>query len=87
MQYLAEVAGSESDMEKRLLDCNPILESIGNAQTIRNDNSSRFGKWSEIYFDDNGKIVSGKITDYLLEKSRVSHQEKGERNYHIFYQI
>lgn len=87
MQYLAEVAGSESDMEKRLLDCNPILESIGNAQTIRNDNSSRFGKWSEINFDENSKIIAGKITDYLLEKSRVSHQEKGERNYHIFYQI
>lgn len=87
MQYLAEVAGSESDMEKKLLDCNPILESLGNAQTIRNDNSSRFGKWSEIYFDENGKIVSGKITDYLMEKSRVSHQENGERNYHIFYQI
>lgn len=87
MQYLAEVAGSESDMEKKLLECSPILESLGNAQTIRNDNSSRFGKWSEIYFDENGKIVAGKIVDYLLEKSRVSHQEKGERNYHIFYQI
>jgi len=87
MQYLAEVAGSESDMEKKLLESSPILESLGNAQTIRNDNSSRFGKWSEIYFDENGKIVAGKIVDYLLEKSRVSHQEKGERNYHIFYQI
>jgi len=87
MQFLAEVAGSESNIEKRLLDCSPILESMGNAQTVRNDNSSRFGKWSEIYFDENGKIVSGKITDYLLEKSRVSHQESGERSYHIFYQI
>ena len=58
MQYLAEVAGSESSIEKRLLDCNPIIEAFGNAQTLRNDNSSRFGKWTEIYFND-GFLISG----------------------------
>ena len=98
MQYIAEVAGNDwtetegasieaSSIQSRILGCNPIIESFGNAKTVRNDNSSRFGKLMEIFFDEGGRIVGGKITDYLLEKSRVSHQEPGERNYHIFYQL
>lgn len=70
-----------------LIKSNPILEAFGNAKTIRNDNSSRFGKWTEIYFSEGDKIIGGRITNYLLEKSRVVVQDEGERNYHIFYQL
>lgn len=87
LQFLAEVAGSEDGVEQKILEANPILEAFGNAKTVRNDNSSRFGKWSETHFDKNGKICGSYIINYLLEKSRVVIQQKGERNYHIFYQF
>eukprot|EP01129_Flabellula_baltica_P014859 TRINITY_DN724_c0_g1_i1.p1 TRINITY_DN724_c0_g1~~TRINITY_DN724_c0_g1_i1.p1 ORF type:complete len:1451 (+),score=398.06 TRINITY_DN724_c0_g1_i1:96-4448(+) len=87
LQFLAEVAGSESGVEQRILKSNPILEAFGNAKTIRNNNSSRFGKWIEIHFTPMGQICGSKINNYLLEKSRVVHQAPSERNYHIFYQI
>jgi myosin heavy subunit len=64
---------------------NPLLEAFGNSKTIRNDNSSRFGKWIEVYFSPNGRIIGAQIINYLLEKSRVIYQDAGERNYHIFY--
>jgi myosin heavy subunit/alpha-tubulin suppressor-like RCC1 family protein len=73
-------------IERQLLQSNPILESFGNCKTMRNNNSSRFGKYLKIFFED-GKIVGGSITNYLLEKSRVFTQLSGERSYHIFYQI
>lgn len=64
---------------------NPVLESFGNAKTLRNHNSSRFGKWIEVVFD--GSVIAGAgIKTYLLEKSRVVDQIEGERNYHIFYE-
>mmetsp|Transcript_10152 Transcript_10152/g.13310 ORF Transcript_10152/g.13310 Transcript_10152/m.13310 type:complete len:1211 (-) Transcript_10152:695-4327(-) len=88
LNYLAEVAGSESDIEEKILAANPVLEAFGNAQTIRNNNSSRFGKWIEVYVDPvESCIVSSKIINYLLEKSRLVYQQSGERNYHIFYQL
>lgn len=88
LDFLAQVAGSESTIEEKVLKANPLLEAFGNAQTIRNNNSSRFGKWIEIFFEPlERKIVSAKITNYLLEKSRLVYQQKGERNYHIFYQL
>ena len=73
-------------IEQQLLQSNPILESFGNSKTMRNNNSSRFGKYLKIFFDDT-RIVGGSITNYLLEKSRVFSQLPNERSYHVFYQI
>ncbi|GAB9472769.1 Myosin-i heavy chain [Globisporangium polare] len=74
-------------LEERVLESNPLLESFGNAKTLRNDNSSRFGKFIEIQFDHHGKIVGAEIMNFLLEKTRIVSQSIGERNYHIFYQL
>ncbi|KAG5268306.1 hypothetical protein AALO_G00211070 [Alosa alosa] len=74
-------------LEDQIIQCNPALEAFGNAKTIRNDNSSRFGKFIRIHFHANGKLASADIETYLLEKSRVTFQLKAERDYHIFYQI
>jgi myosin heavy subunit len=87
LQYLAESAGSSSHVEQKILMANPILEAFGNAKTVRNNNSSRFGKYIEIFFNARGQIESARNTQYLLEKTRVVHQSAGERNYHVFYQL
>lgn len=76
-----------SDVEKQILATNPITEAFGNAKTTRNDNSSRFGKYLEILFDSETRIIGARIRTYLLERSRLVFQPKGERNYHIFYQM
>uniref|UniRef100_A0A1I7W4X4 Myosin motor domain-containing protein n=1 Tax=Loa loa TaxID=7209 RepID=A0A1I7W4X4_LOALO len=96
-KYLASVACSSSNksynnkptasIEDRVLASNPIMEAIGNAKTIRNDNSSRFGKYIQIDFNDRLGIAGAEMRTYLLEKSRVVFQAENERNYHIFYQI
>ena len=80
-------SGETTDIEQQVLQSNPILESFGNARTIRNDNSSRFGKFIEIQFTDTGSLVGANIETYLLEKVRLISQADGERNYHIFYEI
>eukprot|EP00808_Paulinella_micropora_P007804 g73135.t1 len=87
LRYLAHVAGSVSHVERKVLQANPILEAFGNAKTIRNDNSSRFGKFVKVFFNQQNKIAGSLTTNYLLEKIRVVHQQANERNFHIFYQI
>ena len=76
-----------ANIERKVLQSNPILEAFGNARTIRNDNSSRFGKFIELQFKKSGCLIGANIKTYLLEKVRLVHQAKGERNYHIFYII
>eukprot|EP00123_Amoebidium_parasiticum_P009930 comp19786_c0_seq1/m.23726 comp19786_c0_seq1/g.23726 ORF comp19786_c0_seq1/g.23726 comp19786_c0_seq1/m.23726 type:complete len:1927 (-) comp19786_c0_seq1:439-6219(-) len=91
IQYLATIAAGsgsgQGTLEQQLLQCNPVLEAFGNAKTIKNDNSSRFGKFIRIEFDRSGYISGGNIETYLLEKSRAVSQGANERNYHIFYQL
>ncbi|XP_038556827.1 unconventional myosin-Va isoform X6 [Micropterus salmoides] len=89
MRYFATVSGSasEANVEEKVLASNPIMEAIGNAKTTRNDNSSRFGKYIEIGFDNRFRIIGANMRTYLLEKSRVVFQADEERNYHIFYQL
>ncbi|XP_036157736.1 unconventional myosin-Ia [Myotis myotis] len=90
MSYVAAVCGKGEEVnsvKEQLLQSNPVLEAFGNAKTIRNNNSSRFGKYMDIEFDFKGSPLGGVITNYLLEKSRVVKQLKGERNFHIFYQL
>ena len=90
MRFFATVGGNASDeaqIEKKILASNPVMESLGNAKTTRNDNSSRFGKYIEIAFNKRKQIKGARMRTYLLEKSRVIHQAATERNYHIFYQL
>ncbi|ERE69456.1 myosin-1 [Cricetulus griseus] len=77
----------QGTLEDQIISANPLLEAFGNAKTVRNDNSSRFGKFIRIHFGTTGKLASADIETYLLEKSRVTFQLKAERSYHIFYQI
>ncbi|XP_029978497.1 myosin heavy chain, fast skeletal muscle-like [Sphaeramia orbicularis] len=100
IQYFATIAGTgdrkkdvstsgklQGNLEDQIISANPLLEAFGNAKTVRNDNSSRFGKFIRIHFGTTGKLASADIETYLLEKSRVTFQLSAERSYHIFYQI
>ena len=78
----------ETPLEKKILDCNPILEGFGNAKTLRNDNSSRFGKYVKIKFNNVTNVIEGaEMYTYLLEKSRITELSSMERNFHIFYYL
>jgi myosin-5 len=83
--YIA--AGDDHSVIKRILESNPLLETFGNAKTLRNDNSSRFGKFTELQFESNSRLIGSVSRTYLLEKSRVIFQTPGERNFHAFHQV
>jgi len=94
LQHLAEASGraqsgarGDANVEQMILRSNPLTEAFGNAKTLRNNNSSRFGKWTALTLTPGGAIATGEIVEYLLEKSRVAWQAEGERNYHGFYQL
>uniref|UniRef100_A0A673A6K2 Osteoclast-stimulating factor 1 n=1 Tax=Sphaeramia orbicularis TaxID=375764 RepID=A0A673A6K2_9TELE len=90
MGYISKVSGGGSKVQHVkdiILQSNPLLEAFGNAKTVRNNNSSRFGKYFEIQFSRGGEPDGGKISNFLLEKSRVVSQNENERNFHIYYQV
>lgn len=84
IQHLIYLCAGNSRLELQILQVNPLLEAFGNATTLMNDNSSRFGKYIELSFYNN-RVVGAEISEYLLEKSRVVFQQKNEQNFHVFY--
>uniref|UniRef100_A0A673L325 Unconventional myosin-VI n=1 Tax=Sinocyclocheilus rhinocerous TaxID=307959 RepID=A0A673L325_9TELE len=87
LRYLTTSYGTCQDIDERIVEANPLLEAFGNAKTVRNNNSSRFGKFVEIHFNEKNAVVGGFVSHYLLEKSRICMQGAEERNYHIFYRL
>ena len=97
MKFLTGLGASQASLnakkddvpiEQKILNTNPVLESFGNAKTVRNNNSSRFGKYVLLYFTkEKGEILGARVKNYLLEKSRVVGPSPGERNYHVFYHL
>jgi myosin heavy subunit len=87
IRYLGEISGGSEALEGKIYSAAPLLESFGNAKTIMNHNSSRFGKFTRIYFDKSFKMTAGEVQTYILEKSRVCFVPKNERNFHVFYRM
>ena len=91
--YFATICSSgkrkegEASLEDKIVQTNPVLEAWGNAKTVRNDNSSRFGKFIRIHFNSSGKLSGADMVVYLLEKSRLTYQQPLERCYHAFYNL
>jgi myosin-7 len=87
LHYLTTVCGQHSFVEQQLLEANTIIEAFGNASTLYNDNSSRFGKYTRVFFDQEGRVKGARLSKFLLEKSRVVQHGLDERNFHIFYML
>lgn len=88
MKMITSLSHKEShSIEKKILACNPLLEAFGNSKTVRNDNSSRFGKYVQIFFGKDNTICGANIISYLLEKSRVVSVSSNERTFHAFYAL
>ena len=93
ISYFATICSSgkrkegEASLEDKIVQTNPVLEAWGNAKTVRNDNSSRFGKFIRIHFNSSGKLSGADMVVYLLEKSRLTYQQPLERCYHAFYNL
>ncbi|KAM7534154.1 hypothetical protein Aperf_G00000109723 [Anoplocephala perfoliata] len=88
LRYLTEGYGADAGViEQRIIDSNPLLEAFGNAKTVRNNNSSRFGKFIEVGFDKQAAVCGGSLEHYILEKGRLVRQSPNERNFHFFYQL
>ncbi|OXB51053.1 UNVERIFIED_CONTAM: hypothetical protein H355_006515 [Colinus virginianus] len=89
MKYVASSRGSSLEMkiQSAIMAANPVLEAFGNAKTVRNNNSSRFGRFMQLDVGKEGGILHGCVEVFLLEKSRIVHQAENERSYHIFYQL
>ena len=88
LQHLTRLGrASSKELEDKILKVNPVLEAFGNARTIINNNSSRFGKYIEVFFNSSGRVIGAEITQYLLEKSRIIHQPRREKSFHIFYYL
>ena len=86
LQFLSQQSSAQTRVQQMLLETSPLLEAFGNAKTVRNNNSSRFGKFTKVFVRD-GQIAAAAVEHYLLEKSRIVFQEEGDRNYHIFYYL
>ena len=90
MLFLTRRAARTNSLEsltEAIIESNTVTEAFGNAKTVRNNNSSRFGKYLHVYFSSSGAVVAGGIKTYLLERPRVTQVAKGERSYHVFYQL
>ncbi|XP_055346708.1 unconventional myosin-VIIa-like [Paramacrobiotus metropolitanus] len=87
LSHLMQISNGDHELEQKILIMNPLLEAFGNAHTSLNHNSSRFGKFIQLTFADTGKVTGAKISEYLLEKSRITHRNPGESNFHIFHTI
>ncbi|XP_075213233.1 unconventional myosin-VIIa-like isoform X2 [Lycorma delicatula] len=87
LEYLAAQSGKKTQVEQQIIQANPVLEAFGNARTVHNDNSSRFGKLIELNYNELGSLEGASIQQYLLEKSRVTQLKIGDQNYHIFYSL
>ena len=87
MNFLSKISANDEFIKDAILSCNPILEAFGNAKTLLNANSSRFGKFIKLHFNENKKLTGAHIDIYLLEKIRLTKMPKGEQNFHIFYML